>query len=97
MYPHLINIINTRHHMSVVSNSNECWLDFGVSISRPNHNIKTHPTFRPTTHLMHCTSNLLRKKYKMNQTIENGKLVLSFIILGTRPTSILGPKTDQLV
>jgi len=48
--------------MSVIPNSNECWLDFGVLISTLNHNIKTRPTFRPTTHLMHCTSNLLVKK-----------------------------------
>jgi hypothetical protein len=84
--------------MSVVLNSNERWLDFGVSISRPNHNIKTHPTFKPTTHLMHCTSNLLvRKKKKVNPTIESEKIVLPFIILGARPTSILGPEMDQLV
>ncbi len=98
MYPHPINIINNRYCMSVVLNSNERWLDFGVSISRPNHNIKTHPTFKPTTHLMHCTSNLLvRKKIKMNPTIESEKILLPFIKLGTRPTSILGPKRDQLV
>jgi len=48
--------------MSVIPNSNECWLDFDVSISTLNHKIKTHPTFTPTTHLMHCTSNLLVKK-----------------------------------
>jgi hypothetical protein len=35
--------------MSVISNSNECWLDFGVSIFKPNHSIKTHATFRPIT------------------------------------------------
>ncbi len=52
MYPYLINKINNRHHMSVVSNSNECWLDFGVSISKPNHSIKTHATFRPITNLI---------------------------------------------
>ncbi len=62
--------------MSVVPNSNECWLHFGVSISTLNHNIKTHLTFRPTTHLMHCTSNLLvNLKKKMNQTIESGKIL----------------------
>jgi hypothetical protein len=38
--------------MSVVSNSNECWLDFGVSISKPNHSIKTRATFRPITNLI---------------------------------------------
>jgi hypothetical protein len=83
--------------MSVIPNSNECWLDFGVLISTLNQNIKTHPTFRPTTHLMHCTSNLLVKiKIKMNNTIESGKILLPFIILGARPTSILGPEMDQL-
>jgi len=75
----------------------ECWLDFGVSNSTLNHNIKTHLTFRPTTHLMHCTSNLLvNLKKKMNPTIESGKILLPFIILGARLVSILGPGTDQL-
>ncbi len=50
MYPCLINKIINRHHMSVVPNSNG--LDFGVPISKPNQNIKTHPTFRPITHLI---------------------------------------------
>ncbi len=52
MYPHLINKINNRQRMNVVPNSNEYWLDFGVSISKPNHNIKTHPIFRPITHII---------------------------------------------
>jgi hypothetical protein len=52
MYPHLINKINNRHRTSVVPNSNGCWLDFGVSISKPNYNIKTHLTFKPITHLI---------------------------------------------
>ncbi len=52
MYPYLINKINNRYQMSVVPNFNECWLDFGVSISKPNHNIKTHPTFRPIKHFI---------------------------------------------
>ncbi len=52
MYPHLINKINNKHRTNVVPNSNECWLDFGVSFSKPNHNIKTHLTFRPITHLI---------------------------------------------
>jgi hypothetical protein len=38
--------------MSVNSNSNECWLDFGVSMSKPNHSIKTLATFRPITNLI---------------------------------------------
>jgi len=32
----------------------------------------------------------------MNPTIESGKILLPFIILGARPTSNLGPEMDQL-
>jgi len=36
---------------------------------------------------MHYTSNLLvKKKKKMNQTIEKRKILIPFIILGVRPT-----------
>jgi hypothetical protein len=56
MYPHLINKINNKHYTNVVPNSNECWLDFSVSFSKPNHNIKTHLTFRLITRLIYRIS-----------------------------------------
>jgi hypothetical protein len=40
---------------------------------------------------------LLKKRKKMNSTFKKEKILISFIILGTRPTSTLGPKRDQLV
>jgi len=46
---------------------------------------------------MHCTSNLLVRKNKMNPIVKKGKILIPFIILGVKPTSILGPKRDQLV
>jgi hypothetical protein len=49
---HLINKIINKHRTNVVPNSNECSLDFGVSIFKPNDNIKTHPTFKPIIHLL---------------------------------------------
>jgi hypothetical protein len=33
----------------------------------------------------------------MNPTIESGKILLPFIILGARPTSILGPEMTNSV
>jgi hypothetical protein len=51
---------------------------------------------------MHCTSNLLdinknKKKAKKNPTIEGGKILIPFIILGAKLTSSPGPKRGQLV
>jgi hypothetical protein len=41
---------------------------------------------------MHYTSNLLvKKKKKMNQTIEKRKILIPFIILGVRPNSNPNP------
>jgi hypothetical protein len=40
---------------------------------------------------------LLEKRKKMNPTIERGKILIPFIILGTRPTSTPSPKRNQLV
>ncbi len=130
----------------MVPNFNECWVDFGVLVSKPNHNIKTHLTFKPITHLIGfwffikiwiwnvvhrlnakhyliyllninlqgfwnkivfvpswlwpCIVHLiylLEKNKKMNQTIEKGKILIPFIILGARPTSPPSPKRGQLV
>jgi hypothetical protein len=39
---------------------------------------------------------LLKERKKNKPTIESGKILLPFIILGARPASILGPETDQL-
>jgi hypothetical protein len=44
---------------------------------------------------MHCT--YLLEKIKMNPIVKRGKILIPFIILDVRPTSILGPKRDQLV
>jgi len=44
MYPHLINKINNKQ--------SKFQLDFGVSIFKTNHNIKTDITFRIITHLI---------------------------------------------
>jgi hypothetical protein len=40
---------------------------------------------------------LLKKRKKKNPTIEKGKLLLHFTILGARTTSPPGAKWDQLV
>jgi hypothetical protein len=39
----------------------------------------------------------LLEKNKMNPIVKRGKILIPFIILGVRPTSILGPWRDQLV
>jgi hypothetical protein len=39
---------------------------------------------------------LLKERKKNKPTIESGKILLPFIILGAGPASILGPETDQL-
>jgi hypothetical protein len=33
----------------------------------------------------------------MNPTIERGKILIFFIILGARPISTVGPKRDELI
>jgi hypothetical protein len=45
---------------------------------------------------MDCTSNLLvRNKIKWTQHLKKEKILIPFIILGTRPTSTPSPKRDQ--
>jgi hypothetical protein len=39
----------------------------------------------------------LLEKNKLNPIVKWGKILIPFIILGVRPTSILGPFRDQLV
>jgi hypothetical protein len=46
---------------------------------------------------MHCTFNLLVRGKKKTPTIEMGKILIPFIILGAKPTSTPGPKRGQLV